>query len=44
MNANRNNSIQTLSRLWKGVMGVLGMVLFASCSETATNCTPDSAR
>ena len=36
MNANRNNSIQTLSRLWKGVMGVLGMVLFASCSETAS--------
>ena len=36
MNANRNNSILTLSRLWKGVMGVLGMVLFASCSETAS--------
>ena len=36
MNANRNNSIPTLSRLWKGVMGVLGMVLFASCSETAS--------
>ena len=36
MNANRNNSILTLSRLWKGVMGVLGMVLLASCSETAS--------
>lgn len=36
MNANRNNSILTLSRLWKGVMGVLGMVLLASCSETTS--------
>lgn len=36
MNANRNNSILTLSSLWKGVMGVLGMVLLASCSETAS--------
>lgn len=36
MNANRNNSILTLSRLWKGVMGVLGMALLASCSETAS--------
>lgn len=36
MNANRNNSIQTLSSLWKSVMGVLGMVLLASCSETAS--------
>lgn len=36
MNANRNNSILALSRLWKAVMGVLGMVLLASCSETAS--------
>ena len=36
MNAIGNNSILTLSRLWKGVMGVLGIVLLASCSETAS--------
>lgn len=36
MNAIVNNSILTLSRLWKGVMGVLGIVLLASCSETAS--------
>ena len=31
MNAIGNNSILTLSRLWKDVMGVLGIVLLASC-------------
>ena len=36
MNAIGNNSILTLSRLWKGVMGVLGIVLLASCSETTS--------
>ena len=36
MNAIGNNSILTLARLWKGVMGVLGIVLLASCSETAS--------
>ena len=36
MNAIGNNSILTLSRLWKGVMGVLGIMLLASCSETAS--------
>ena len=36
MNAIGNNSILTLSRLWKDVMGVLGIVLLASCSETAS--------
>lgn len=36
MNAIGNNSILTLSRLWKGVMGVLGIMLLASCSETTS--------